>query len=468
MKKLVYLITLLMLLGLTVPAFGVEFTFHGDMNHRFQYTNHTDWVTTADQGGVLNDGSVDDFFGEIKYRLWFDAVSNDGNVKGVFATEIGGLRFGEDSKSEFSGDQIRMEVRWGYVDFQLPWVENKARFKVGLQPFKVNPYIWQETAAGVNFDGSAGNLDYQLAWQRGYEIEVVDDRDQRSDVDGLLARIHTKPTDNLKAGFFALYQINNADPDSPADFGTITSRQYQIKQLDDGDVPIGIDLLSLGVDGSYTIGDFFINWDLIYQTGDIEDIRFDDSEFSGVVQSGDFDLNAYFAHVDLGYKMGKHKLTYTFWYASGDDNPGDNDFDAFITTDIDRDDSITIMEGNYADDNYFTENVSILDKGLIMNKLALDYQVTDKLKLGTAALYMMTSEDIEYTDSLSRSQSENEIGIEINGYLKYMLYKNVEFAVNAGYLLSGDAMDAFEVDAIKDGSSDEDILIVSSRVRYIF
>jgi hypothetical protein len=186
-------------------------------------------VTTTDQGGVLNDGSSTDFFGEIKYRLWFTAATNDNNVKGVFATEIGGLRFGEDSKAEFSGDQIRMEVRWAYVDFQLPFVERKARFKVGLQPFKVNPYIWQETAAGVNFDGSAGNIDYQLAWQRGHEIEVVDDTDERSDVEGFLARIYTKPTDDLKAGFFVLYQSVDSDDSVPANFAVRSSRQYQIK-----------------------------------------------------------------------------------------------------------------------------------------------------------------------------------------------------------------------------------------------
>ena len=276
--------------------------------------------------------------------------------------------------------------------------------------------------------------------------------------------------DNLKAGFFVLYQTHDADDSVPADFAVRTSRKYQIKKLataTGGNQP-GIDLLSLGADGSYSMGDFFVNWDLIYQTGEIEDISFDDSEFSGVTQVGDFDLSAYFAHIDLGFKMGKSKFTYTFWYASGDDDPNDRDFDAYITTDLDRTESVTIMEGNYADDNYFTEDVSLLDKGLILNKVSFDYQATDKLKLGAAALYMLTAEDIKYTDSSSVSRSNDEIGVEINGYVKYMLYKNLELAFNAGYLFAGDAMDAFEVSAIKDGSADEDIFIASSRLRYKF
>jgi hypothetical protein len=470
MKRIGILISLLLFFGLAPAGFGAEFAFHGDMNNRFAYTNHNDWIKGGDQQGTLDNGSANDFFGEIKYRLWFEAATNENNVKGVFATEIGGLRFGEDSKAEFSGDQVRMEVRWAYVDFQVPWSDKKARFKVGLQPFTVNPYLWSETVGGINFDGAAGNIDYQLAWQRGYEVDVATEADGRSDVEGLLARIFAKPNDNLKIGVFGLYQFHDADDSNPADFSSVTSRDYQIKKFaqNSGENPPGIDVFSLGVDGSYMMNNFFVNWDLIYQTGDIEDIAFDDSEFSGVVQSGDFDLSAYFAHVDIGFKMGKAKLTYTFWYASGDDNPNDRDFNAFITTDIDRADSITIMEGNYADDNYFTEDVSILDKGLILNKLGLDYMATDKMTLGAALLYMTTAEDIQYTDALGRSQKNDDVGVEVNGYFKYMLYKNLEFAVNAGYLFAGDAMDAFEVDAIKNGSSDENIFIASSSIRYKF
>ncbi|UCD88726.1 MAG: hypothetical protein JSW04_09670 [Desulfobacterales bacterium] len=474
MRKLGVLIALFLVFGLAPGVFGAEFAFHGDMNHRFAYTNHNEWIKGSDQQGLLQNGSVNDFFGEIKYRLWFEAATNEKNVKGVFATEIGGLRFGERGSAEFSGDQIRMEVRWAYVDFQCPWSDNKNRFKVGLQPFKVNPYLWSETVAGINLDGAVGNIDYQLAWQRGYEVDVSTKEDGESDVDSFLARIFTKPTDGMKAGVFALYQTYDDDDDDPADFSPITSRGYQIKKFTqrneapDNRNPPSIDILTLGVDGSYAKNNFFVNWDVMYQTGDIEDIAFDDTEFSGVVQSGAFDLSAYFAHFDLGYKMGKAKFTYTFWYASGDDNPNDRDFDAFITTDIDRADSISIMEGNYADDNYFTEDVSLLDKGLILNKLALDYSATDKTTVGAAILYMLTAEDIQYTDNSGRSQKEDEIGIEVSGYMKYMLYKNLEFAVNAGYLFAGDAMDAFEVDEIKNGSSDEDIFIASSRIRYKF
>ena len=49
-----------------------------------------------------------------------------------------------------------------------------------------------------------------------------------------------------------------------------------------------------------------------------------------------------------------------------------------------------------------------------------------------------------------------------------MIFKNVELAVNAGYLFSGDAMDAFETGSQRDGSADEDIFVSGARVRYKF
>ena len=89
--------------------------------------------------------------------------------------------------------------------------------------------------------------------------------------------------------------------------------------------------------------------------------------------------------------------------------------------------------------------------------------------VGAAGMYMMTAEDIEYTDiAAANSYSNDEIGFELNGYLKYMLFTNVEFKINAGYLWAGDALDAFETGDDRDGNSDENIFGSSFRIRYKF
>lgn len=464
MKKFrIGLLTLLALV-MAAPAFALDLSFHGDLNNRFLlYSNHVDFFK-ADQKGTLDDGTVDDTFAEIKYRFWFDAATDDGNVKGVFATEIGGLRFGESGKMPYSGDKIAMEVRWAYLDFQLPMVESKSRVRMGLQPFTVNEFLWKETVGGVKFYGDAMDMEYTLAWIRGHEVQVADRDDDAEDADGFLGRLNLTPMDGLKTGIFLLYQMGDSGADSPSGYGAVSSQDWQIKKFAER---ADMDIWTLGVDGKYTAGDLFVNWDLMYQTGDIDDISYTDYA-SGLGRSGDFDLNAYFAHFDVGINFGNHKLTYTFWYASGDDDAQDGDLDAFIATDLDRFDSICIMEGGYLDDDYFTERPYILDKGLIMNKIALDSKLTQKATVGMAVLYMMTAEDIEYTDNSGRNRSSDNIGIELDAYFHYQLYKNVQFGFSLGYLMADDAMDVFEVDAIRDGDSDEDIFAATSRVRFKF
>jgi len=470
-RSMVLTATVILLFGLASSPYAAEVAFHGDLNHRFQYTNRADFLTLDSTGDrpEINDGEVDEFFGELKYRLWVEAATNDNNIKGVIATEIGGLRFGETGKAQFSGDRIQFEVRWAYTDFQLPGIDRKARLKAGLQPFKVNRYIWQETAAGVEFDSTIGDsIDYTLAWMRGNEVDKTaansDETDDRSDVDGLLARFDYNPQGNFKGGAFLLYQFFDADGTNFGN-GALDSRDYQIKTFGTDN---GIDLFSIGVDGSINLNKFFINYDLIYQTGEIEDTAF--TEFaSGTGRSGDFDVSAYFVHFDVGANWDKFKLKYTFWYASGDDNPTDNDFDAFLSTDVDINESIALFEGNYADDNYFTERPYIADKGFILNRIGLDYMATKKLTLGGALLYMMTAEDFEYTAAANgASVSESDLGWEVDVYAKYMLYENLELAWSAGYLVAGDALDVYEVASIQDGSADENIFITSARIRYGF
>ncbi|MGD2187741.1 MAG: hypothetical protein PVI71_16535 [Desulfobacterales bacterium] len=205
----------------------------------------------------------------------------------------------------------------------------------------------------------------------------------------------------------------------------------------------------------------------MYQGGDLEDVDFTDFA-SGVNQTGDFDVSAYFAHVDVGYKMDKWKFTYTGWYHSGDGNDQDGDFESFLQTDIDVPGSVVILGSGQAlaDDDVFTERSQILDKGYIMNRLSAGYQATEKLYLEAAAMYMLTAEDIEYVDDNAVSQSNDEIGFEIDLLGKYQLYKNLELALQFGYLFADDAMDVFEV--TRDGSSDEDLYLIESWLRFKF
>jgi hypothetical protein len=480
MRKFKLTLVILAIVGIAIPAAGANFAFHGDMNNRaLVYTNHTDWLDSRDDSfGVLNDKTVSDEYAELKYRFWTEIGDDDDNIKGVYAVEIGGVRWGREGSGKsqggsFSGDGVNVETRWAYLDFQLPFIERKARTRMGLQPFKANHYFWQETATALDFTSLINDkIDYQLAYVRSVDKfnDIADNaNDDIDNVDSFLGRINTKPTDNLKIGLFGLYMHGN--PDSGTN-GDIDPRDYEIKRFASD---TNLDVYTIGTDGSAAFGNFFVNWDLMYQGGDIDNANFlavtpgTARDSGAVLESGGFDLSAYFLHGDVGYKMGKAKFTYTFWYSSGDDDPNDDNFDAYLAVDVDMDASMAMFEGAYADDvSYFTERPYLLDKGFVMNKLAFDYQWTENFSLGAAGMYMMTAEDFEYVDDNGNNQNNNELGVEINGYLKYMLYKNLEFSLNAGYLFAGDGMDFFEVGGNRDGNSDEDIFVSSARVRFKF
>ncbi len=461
------------LIGTAAPLAAAQFELHGDMNNRFLvYTNRNDWLNN-EQAGTIEDKNVSATYGELKYRFWFEASDDNDNVKGVYAIEIGGVRFGREGTGRsqggsYSGDGANVETRWAYLDFQTPGIDAKARWRMGLFSWNINSFLWSETATGISLNGAAGDMiDYQVGWIRTVDkLPRTSDQNDLEDVDNFLGRINIKPADKLTIGLFGLWVTGDGDRGS-ANPVTVTPRNYELKQFASN---AKLNYVNLGLDGAYAIGNLFFNWDLIYQIGKIEDVRFDDTEFSGRTSTDtDFDLRAYLIHADVGYKLNKHKLTYTFWYASGDDNPRDNDFKGFLAIDVDRDDNLSLFEGLYSDDaTYFTERPYMLDKGFIMNKLGWEYKWTEKLTVGAAAMYMMTAEDIDYVDGRGRNQSQDVIGVEVNAFFKYMLFKNVELAVNAGYLFSGDAMDAFEQNNIKDGKADEDIFGSSARVRYRF
>ncbi len=447
-----------------VQAATIE--FHGDMNNRFLiYTNHFDWLN-AEQDGVLNDGTVDDNFAEIKYRFWTEAATDDGDLKGVFAVEIGGIRFGEsDRGGSFSGDGVNIETRWAYTDFQIPGVDEKARLKIGLQPWATNPWLWNETAMGIMFEGAGGPMEYRLGWARGWEFENSEEEDDTKDVDNFLAAVDFKAGDLGEIGVFGLYQTG--DPDEEVS-DPIFPEKYLLKLFAD---QAEVDIYNLGLTGSlvFPMGDskMFLNWDAIYQGGEINSATFVYDKL-GVTNSGDFDLSAFFGHANLGVDFGRVILSYTFWYTSGDEDPEDDDLDGFLATDLDIAEGIALFEYAYGDDDYFTERHYLLDKGFIMNKLALEFKPTRKLSLGAAALYMMTAEDIEYIDGNGNFQSNDTIGFEVDGFVSYLLFENLEIATNAGYLFADDALDYFEVEEIRDGESDEDIFVWSARVRYRF
>lgn len=444
MSKMKIFLAVLAALAMATPALALDVTLHGDFNNRFNlYTNQSQVYTSYEtvKGKPIQKDDNTAFWGDTKYRLWTEAATNDGAVKAVYAIELGALRFGNGGSvgksvgGGYSGDGVNIETRWAYTDFQLPGVASKARVQIGLFPWKVNSFVWNETAMGVQLKGDTGSVAYTLGWARGKEnLPTATSKNAFQDADAFLVRGDLKPAAGTKLGLFALWQRQDA-------FDGTGGLSHEIKGFGNDQYNI----YTLGVDGGLTSGNLFVNWDAIYQGGTIEK--------GGPVNS--MDVSGFLVHGDVGMNIDRLRLTYTGWYASGDDNPNDDKIDNFMSTDVDRFDSVVFFEGGYTDDNYFTEAPYILDKGLILNKVAADYKATEKTSVGGALLYLMTAEDL--------ANGESNLGTEIDAYVSHKLYPNVEVALNAGYLVSDDGMKVFSATGDK-----EDLFRVTSRVRYKF
>jgi hypothetical protein len=444
----------------TAAVGGLNLKFSGDFNTRFMvFTDQAGIYSGAETivaapsatnpfAGRTSEDTVEEAWGEFKFRFTVEAASSDNAVRGVYGVEIGAIRFGDGGTitggtpadpigtrgGGFSGDGDNYETRFAYIDFGLD-TAHKNRISVGLQPFTVNRFIWSETATGVQLKGDAGVLKYTAAWMRGREVFTTQtEQEVTADGDNYLLRADFVPMKDAKVGVFGLYQHQNPEV-AGATFGHLLKRVG---------ANTSFDLVSVGADAGLTFGNIFVNGDFIYQMGELE---------------GGIDHSAWIAHADVGVNLDALKLTYTGWYASG--QPDDEeDSKAFIATDVDFFDSIVLFEGGFTDDVYFTEAPYFLNFGAIFNRLGADYKVSPKVTVGAAAMYIMTAEDVPV------GNGENVIGTEFDAYLSYKPVPQLELAVNAGYLVAGDALAAIELDG--DDNADNDIFRMTARARYMF
>ncbi len=465
-------------MGAAGSAQAVKYEFHGDLDNRFiVQTDQSRFPTNAS----IIDGSQNERVGNFKYRLWTTAATDDGSTKGVFAIEAGSVRFGRPGGAgaglggAFSGDGVNVETRWAYVDTD---VGGPGRLKIGLQPYSLNKHLWKETAAGILLDGAygGGDIKYKYAWMRGSE-SFNDDRSVSDDVDALSAKFNFKPSERVKLGVFGLFQTSNdKDDGTTIDCSPTGSRKgarcYEVKNFVTGGADFS--LTSVGVDGSWTkptdSGNFFVNWDVIAQTGSLDNTTFTGTD--GVPSAfRDFDISGQMARFEVGAKRGKTTYKYTFLFQSGDDDPTDDDFEAFLATDMDATDSVIFSEESLTSDIFLVETNYLFDKGIFQNRFDVGHTINKKLWVGGAISLLALAEDVEYVNGVGTRFKEDALGVEISGRVKYKFATRTLFEAQLAFLSADDAMDFFEGDVggpPQDGDADEDIYKLNARVRYKF
>lgn len=420
-------------LALATPALAFNVEWHGDLNNRFSYSTQADTsirISKDDEKYIGAGGAflaldslpaVDfkkqrndsDFFGELKYRMHLVASDDEQKVKGVVGFEFGSRKFGQ-SGADFGGDDNVFELRWAYTDIELPF-DPASRLTVGLQPVGYNAFVWSDNAGGVKWTRKAGSWGYSLGWFRN---DFTGDlgSDDKSRYDDAYAADVTYVFENGNAlNAFVIYLDQGQERLENLLTGVEVSTDVQDEEI------------WLGLAGTGKWGNLSGMFNAIYLTGEAK------------IGDEDLDRSAYLLQAQADYQLDKWTFTLGGLYASGDDDNDDDDIENFDHIDIATSilGSVVIFD-NFADDNSPSQACYVTDQGYKIIYLGAKYALNDKTDVWGKYFWHNTAED-ELLD-------DDEIGHEFVLGASYKIMKGLTAAINAGYLVAGDALDALSTD----------------------
>jgi hypothetical protein len=456
MKKGCFNVMLAAILSLAIAgtAYAFKFDFHGKMWQTVgvtdnygamagpQKSGNTDFFSYE---GALNDKNLktgmysvmsendDALFGLTKARLRFEGTTDDGLAKIVYGLEVGTVNWGDtrtEKKFGLSGDGINQETRFAYAEVVMPVIGGKVR--AGLQPTKINHWVWTETAAGLTYHSDFGGWKTMAGWYRGEDNTTSGIEE---DNDYFVIKADNKLTKSTTLGFFGIYTDLDQDATSLGD-------EY------DGEY------YYLGLTGKYSQGKLFGNFDAIYQGGDID---FDDGTID------DLDRSAWLGNLTVGFKVtDKFKISGNILYVSGDDDANDNDAENFDAIDVDVKVGIIFFKDSVMSDcdRFISDAPYIMDKGLINYAIQGEYQINGKNYLRAAVRYLMTAEDLEFNN-----ESDDDLGYELDLWYAYTLNKHVDLVIDAAYLFAGDGADLL---AASDNYDSDDLYKLAAGIKISF
>ncbi|GAB4387726.1 MAG: alginate export family protein [Thermodesulfovibrionales bacterium] len=183
------------------------------------------------------------------------------------------------------------------------------------------------------------------------------------------------------------------------------------------------DLYNIGVRGDVTVANFNVYGDVEFQTGSIE----------GVGGAPDLDFGGWAAQVGATTKLNGVGLGLEFGYGSGDDNASDNDIDLYVTSLSPGIPYITYVHGTRAGNAGGGNGIS----NITYVKGSVDSALMDNLTGKLDIVWLQASEDVVN----GAGNTTDELGVEVDAYLKYKLARGLVYFVEAGYLFPGEAYD---------------------------
>ncbi|RUM87586.1 MAG: hypothetical protein DSZ24_05845 [Thermodesulfatator sp.] len=436
-------------------AQAARLELHGQFGVKVQTTNSWGMIgkkdaqeahimtTTDEQLG--ND--LDDTWASLQFRLWATAASDDGKVKGIWAMEVGSVNFGEENGLELHNESTNIESRIMSVEFALPFGQSLGlKLRAGLSPYYVNRYLWNETAPGIDLSGkvSLGKVDtsFLFFWVRAADhvSSTAFESLKNNDFDAYAAVLNfdLSKVFNVDKAMLSLFTVYLDDQRAVESRG---GNWYVVRNVTEYDQ-------LCAAEGANCVPSDSQPW---YVGGDLQfKVMGFDVDLGGIYLGGDApydnDYDAWLVYADLGYEINEQlKVSFNWWWASGDDDPYDDDVENYLAIDTHTEGSVVLFEDAAFDDGYVVSRHPYLNElGFLMYRLRVDWKPLPKLSLALAGNYMQLDEDSYWVDESGRIHEEDDsIGWELDFYVKYELYPGLTVDLAAGYLWADDALDAY-------------------------
>jgi hypothetical protein len=432
MKKLLILsLAALMVVAFTLPASALENVFGGYWRTRA--------YSQQDFSG-LDDSAQDYSAVDTRTRLYYTAILND-NLKFVNKFEMNAT-WGQANRStndtgiaavdesltgtvdgnsnvqnygDFGADGIGVKVKQSYADFSV----GALRFTVGVQGHAIGrSLVFDNDYSGVTASFKMGDHLIPFTWARINE-GGFDNNSQDADMFALWPVFQLGESFSINPFIVYSYSDNTGRNDSAVPGEAVTRNSIQGLPADADD---GAGIYHIGANVDVTLGAFNLWGTGVYVGGNADR-----------TVGGDYDVQAYVFALGADVPLGPASVHGQFFLGSGDDDPTDQDLEAYFGT------SMSYYWAEIMGYGTFDNQLSAGTPGdQISNIWALNIGATiqpmEKLSLTGDIWYAALVED--------DANGNDELGIEIDLKASYQLVEGLNLDIIAAYLLADDATTA--------------------------
>jgi hypothetical protein len=434
-KLLVLSLAVVMVVAFTLPASALENVFGGYWRTRaFSQQDFSGEDDSAEDLSVV----------DTRTRLYYTAVLND-NLKFVnqfeFDAEWGGEGGSQPSSyGDVGADGIAIEVRASYIDANI----GPMRATIGAQPIEIaRGHIISDIASGAILRFNMGEHMLPFAWFKVNE-GLTDNNSEDSDVVAFYPFFNFSDKFNLNP--YVVYGYSkDGDRGAPNAFSTYgqNAGTGPAGFVNDG----GIGVYWLGATLNATLGSFNLWVNGTYVGGEIQ------TEVNGV---DDVDVAGYVVSFGGNVPLGPASVHGQFVYASGDDDPDDNDYEAYFGVDgaaAGWSYYWAEIMGNGRFDANISAGSTANPSNLWFGNIGASMKPMEKLSLTGDLYYAGLAEDDTF--------GNDKLGLEVDLVATYQLVEGLSIDLVGAYLFADDATST-------DGDNDENPWEVGSRLQISF